>query len=43
MSVAKAEKTAFFFPHKRVLKTNRTMIKSNSLIFMYNQNSSSGI
>lgn len=43
MSTAKAEKIAFFFPHKGVLKTNRTMTKSNNLIFMYKQNSSSGI
>lgn len=43
MSTAKAEKIALFFPHKGVLKTNRTMIKSNNLISVYNQNSSSGI
>lgn len=43
MSTAKAEKTAFFFHPKGALKSNRTMIKSNSLIFIYNQNSSSGI
>lgn len=34
MCTAKAEKTAFFFPPKGVLKTNRTMIKTVSFLYI---------